>query len=202
MISTQTWFHSSESDDISEFWPLTHFGTKESALARAALRLFADHMPSPGSLMEVRLAIKPSRVFHIVKDWWSPKPHAFALHMSRYGPEGLRTAFKDFWQMLMDSDDIIESPYLRERKLMAEMLVRHGVDAVTYENGIEGNGSPLSVCVTNPETIIKTAAPRALTEQELAWAIDPAKEALPESCGTEESPRERIARLRKATALS
>lgn len=171
MKSSKIWYHSSEAIKISSFWPLTHFGSLESALTRAAIRYFSNDMSTPGILITTNL--DRCSIYPIGQDWYSPKPIALALHLSKHGPASLRPIFHQVWEKMHNNPSKDESPYLADRKLIADILTDNGIDGVSYRNEVEGKSKSISVCITNSNRIEIIQSKLTLTEADLAWAVDP-----------------------------
>lgn len=140
---TEIVHHSSE-HDFNEFRPLSHFGTKHAARARA-YDIGSNEHDSPPEFhhYSVRLKIKKSAE---VKDRGEHYPEGIAsdLRMGGHISHEEMTAFRKSLKGLPNSQ--------HNQSQLLSLLKSKGIDALHYKNKIEDPGSK-SYIITDPKQV-------------------------------------------------
>jgi hypothetical protein len=167
----RSWFHGTLTSNITDFWPLSHFGDKDTAKMVCANKRFADHEEGTATILEVKINITPEEILPFV-DVGSPNAKWIATSIINRREEYkipmdvvedvkcTRDALVELKKLGMDSKD-------HERRELSKTLMRHGYKAISYDNEVESEHGHLSLCVLDPSiiTIINTSE---LSEEEAA----------------------------------
>ncbi|MCR5943946.1 hypothetical protein FG152_24550 [Ochrobactrum sp. XJ1] len=145
-------FHSGNLVDSTSFWPLTHFGTRKAATARAHKRCtdsLKKNLPPPATYMyECEVDLSTCRIIHTDHDWLWPNGLALVVELFRLK------------HLPSDDEGVKATRHIRlgrgdarrERELCFDLLRDFEIGAISYVNDVEDRGA-ISYCVINPALI-------------------------------------------------
>lgn len=160
------YFHGTLSGPISQFRPLSHFGT--SAAARhVCARKWLDYkrqseagrpvIASP-VLIEVELNVSDETTLYLKDDWGTPNVLGVALalrdHYGKIGRDDLRAEMHDIWYETycrLESEADARTRFKGTK--LEDFLVRHDIQTISYPNKVEGVRDEISICVIDPQII-------------------------------------------------
>ncbi|MGI4858970.1 MAG: hypothetical protein ACRYHA_19035 [Janthinobacterium lividum] len=198
-IYNTDFYHGSMTENIKSFNIFSHFGSLDAALAAASVKyqLLDSKRDKTGFLYKVRLNPSKTRI-EKVDDFGNPNPLSVLAALAELGDKvhvfkGLEEARRQAVEHKGKGRRGIESlgiadtteKYTKEALDMATKAiaeVRYGVrnnaasadvvNALAYENNIEGEDGALSICVLDP-SIITLIEVVKLTQKQLedAWSL-------------------------------
>lgn len=152
-VLSQSWFHGTLSrDPISSFLPVSHFGTRKTAVHALANRYIRDGKDGLPEIYEVRLAACSNPIK--VQDADSPDPRAWFTKLVNAGHIDDEERREVKAQL-----DAVSPPTMAMSDLNARlsfqnyMWQRFESDVLVYENEHEGVGDT-SICLLNPKRIV------------------------------------------------
>ncbi|KAF7771424.1 hypothetical protein PCIT_a3998 [Pseudoalteromonas citrea] len=156
----ESWYHGTRTENITKFWPLSHFGDVESAKMVCANKKYKDGHNGDPYIVEVKLKINENEVFEFI-DVGSPNPKSFAVEMLK---ERWRNKISD--ELAKDIEEVRvklinakkeangKTDLLKERKEFAEVLIKHGIKAISYPNVVESKTKEeVSLCIIDSSAI-------------------------------------------------
>lgn len=161
-------FHSSFTADLTEFLPLTHFGTCAAARDNIERSRKKNQYNGLGYIYKCNVT-SPGNIISI-PDPGSPRPYAIVTSLAKskfFAPSGdCETNLKASSQIrmeltkLMDEDESETSPcdkklYRRCRGHLANFLTSRDVKMMSYKNEVEDKGST-SFIVVDPTILTNT----------------------------------------------
>tara|TARA_B100001059_G_C17616650_1_gene467335 strand:- start:47 stop:592 length:546 start_codon:yes stop_codon:yes gene_type:complete len=153
----QSWYHGTRTPNITEFWPLSHFGDINSAKMVCANKAYKDGHEGDPLIIEVKLNIKEEEVFPFF-DVGSPNPKWIAVQMLNEKEtypvsEKLASDIENVRAKLVSLKAKGKSDAANERSEFSAVLIKHGFKAICYPNEVESETNEVSLCVLEPSAI-------------------------------------------------
>lgn len=174
MDLTRSWYHGTRTPNITEFWPLSHFGDVDTAKMVCANKKYKDGHDSAPLLIEVELDIQKEEVLPFV-DVGSPNPKWIAVKMlearDKYRiSEQLAFDIECVRQKLVSLKAAGQLDRANERSEFSKVLIKHGFKAISYPNEVESETNEVSLCVLDSSVIkIVNIATMCEREAESLW---------------------------------